>query len=240
MNNYKNNPYLKNYYNTINYRNFPQDYGYCYYGKKYNIKVEGIGTVKAKPDMATIILGVETQDENLKVAQEKNSKIANELILTLKNMGVKEKDIQTIDYSVDKIYDYIDGERVFKGYKVTNKIEVTVRDIKKLGEIIDSAIEVGANIVNKIEFGLSNKYAYYDKALSLAVENAISKAKNIGNTVGANVNEIPLRVEEVSYNTCYTPREPSLRTPETTTPIETGELEIKARAIAEFQYIKSR
>ncbi|WP_202711097.1 SIMPL domain-containing protein [Sporosalibacterium faouarense] len=203
----------------------------------YNIKVEGVGIVNTVPDIAKVTIGVETLNKDLKLSQKENANITNKVINSIKNLGIDNKDIQTVDYFIDKIYEYVNDERVFMGYKVANKIKVIVRDIDKIGNVIDTAVDNGANAVNDIEFDLSDSSPYYDKALSLAVKDALGKAKNIAMTLGVRINMVPSKVVEQEYNSSYTPRQPSFRAPETVTPIEPGKYEIKAIVIAEFSYI---
>lgn len=206
------------------------------YQINYNIKVEGDGSVKAVPDMVKIEIGVETQNENLKIAQKENTNITNDVIYSLKEMDIDEKDIQTISYTVEKMYDYVRGERIFKGYKVVNRLIVTVHDVTIVGAVIDTAVEKGANMIGNIEFQLSNISDYYERALSLAVEDSVSKAKNIGYTLGIDVNNIPIKILEEKYDNSYSPGQPVYRAPEEGTTIESGEMEIKARVVAEFFY----
>ncbi|MEA4828272.1 MAG: SIMPL domain-containing protein, partial [Clostridium sp.] len=111
--------------------------GHQQYKYKYSnsVKLNGKGTLKTKPDMAILTLGVITEGKELKTVQEENALKTNSLINRLKAMGINERDIQTQSYNVDIEYDYVDGKQVFRGYRVTNTIVVTIRDINKTGEI---------------------------------------------------------------------------------------------------------
>ncbi len=204
--------------------------------KKYNIKVEGVGKVKAKPDIASVVIGIETENEDVNIAQKENLVRANKVIKALKDMGIRDEDIQTVFYSVTEVYDYVDGKRVFKGYRVVNRFKVTVRDVQKVGEVIDTAINNGANSVSSVDFSLSNESIYYRKALVLAVKNAQEKAKDIGRSLGVKVCNTPTRIVEEKVNSAYIPREPAFRAPDMVTPIEPGEIEFKAEVVAEFIY----
>lgn len=233
MNYYVYDPY-SGYYPTYSY-GFDKD-KHKEYQSNYNIKVEGAGSVKAVPDMVKIEIGVETQNEDLKIAQRENTKTTNEIIYSLKEMGIDEKDIQTISYTVEKIYDYVGGERIFKGYKVVNRLIVTVHDVAIVGEVIDTAVEKGANMIGNIEFQLSDISDLYERALSLAVKDSVSKAKNIGYALGIDVNNVPIKILEEKYENSYSPGQPVYRAPEEGTTIESGEMEIKAKVIADFFY----
>lgn len=206
----------------------------------YNIKVEGNGSVIIDPDLATITFGIITEDEDLQKAQIENQQRANTVLKALMGIGIKRDDIQTIDYRVEKIYEYIEGERVFKGYKVINRFRVTVRDVENVGEVIDVAVNNGANEVSNISFSLSQPNIHYRKALSMAVSNAVTKALQIGRTLGVKVNPTPLRLIEESYESDYIPRQPTYRAPEEETPILPQDVIIKAKVLAEFVYVKTR
>jgi uncharacterized protein YggE len=83
-----------------------------------NMNIIGKGKVSAKPDIAVVILGVETKNKSLKIAQEENSIKASKLINALLKAGIDSKDIQTLGYNMEEEYDYIQGKQVIK---VNNK-----------------------------------------------------------------------------------------------------------------------
>lgn len=164
------------------------------YGGQMEIK--GVGTLSLMPDKAIVSLGVITEDKSLEKAQKENIERTNAVIRNLTNLGVEMKDISTSNYSIQAQYDYVDGKKIFRGYKVTNILDVTVRNISDLGKIIDSSVKAGANSVGSIRFTVSDKQKYYEKALNLAIKNAISKAMSIGKTLNVSVNKIPIIIKE--------------------------------------------
>lgn len=175
--------------------------------KKGYIKVTGVGTVKVIPDTAIVNLGVITENINLEAARRENSVKSTAVINVLTNMGIEKKQITTGAFSIDPLYDFIDGKQSFKGYRVSNLLTVTIKDIARAGEVIDKSTFSGANRVDNISFTLSDQAPYYDKALNLAIENALHKGSEIGNALGVEVDEVPYRVIEKSigapaYDTC--------------------------------------
>lgn len=78
-----------------------------------NIKVLGKGEISIEPDSAEIILGVITENLSLSAAQEENSKVVNQIINSLNEIGISSKYMQTQDYNIRAVYDYIDGKQVF-------------------------------------------------------------------------------------------------------------------------------
>jgi uncharacterized protein YggE len=202
--------------------------------KNYNtMELKGNGSLSVVPDMAVINLGVETINSDLKTAQEQNSSTVVEIINNLKDMGIDEKDIKTAEYNIRKDYDYVSGEQVFKGYKVTYMLEIIVNDINLVGDIIDSSVEKGANIIRNISFEVKNPSNYYEKALNLSLKDAIEKAESIGRQLEVKVNSIPILITEESYSASIPyAKEYAVRD----TPIEVGQNKINASINCTFSY----
>jgi len=203
--------------------------------KGYRMKLLGTGTVRATPDIVKASLGVITENKELKVSQEENSIKTNNVINTLKKMGIKEEDTRTESYSITLVYDYVEGKKIFRGYKVANNLSITIRNIEETGKIIDASVDAGANIVNDISFEVANPDKYNREALNLAIYNAIEKAKGIEKTFKINVNKIPIRIDEESLS--YVPAQRTyLSSAESETPIMPGMLEFNAKVEAVFSY----
>jgi len=209
----------------------------CYYGKNKNdfrMEIEGNGRVNAIPDIAIVTLGVETEERDLTTAQKENAVISANVIDSLKEAGVSEQDIQTVTYQIEPQYDFVDGKRIFRSYKVINQFQVTIRQIGNTGQIIDDAVESGANIVTNIRFSLSQPSVYYNKALSNAMKNAVEKAIDFEKTINISVNKIPVKIIEERYE--YIPRDERFFAAPITTPIEAGDIIIRAKIRAVFTY----
>lgn len=203
--------------------------------KKGRIKVNGIGVVKVQPNIAIISLGVVTENKNLEVAQVQNAEISTKVINGLKDMGIPNKDISTKNYTIEPQYDYVEGKQIFRGYKVTNTLNVTIRDINRVGEIIDTSVKNGVNVVDNIKLTVDNMSIYYSKALNLAVKDAVRKAVEIGNTLRVNVNKIPVSIVEESYKEII-PQETMVKAYSSSTPIMSGEINITAKIESIFNY----
>ncbi len=198
------------------------------------MSVTGRGLLKVVPDMAIVTMGVNTENKNLKIAQETNSEVVSNVFQELVRQGIPRKDIQTIDYSVDEQYDNVDGKQVFRDYRVRNTFKVTIRDIKRAGEIIDSAVAKGVNSVTGISFEISQPDKYYNIALKKALEQAVGKAEAIESTSRIVLNRTPVRITEEGTN--YLPVYQPMLFKSTATPISTGEINISANIKAVFKY----
>jgi uncharacterized protein len=230
---------LNSYQGNMNSSYYPNSYS-DYHGNSSSektITVEGNGIVKLEPDIVVINLGVETMGNEVSAAQAENARLSTAVVQAIKQMGVDEKDIKTSNYSIAPEYDYVEGNRVFRGYRVTHIYSITVRNIASVGQIIDIAVRNGANRVDSINFTVANPSPYINKALSLAVKDAFEKAQTISKTLGVEVNRIPNSIVEeyTSRPEKSTPGAMYLAAP--TTPIESGQLEINSRIKAVFSLI---
>jgi uncharacterized protein len=141
------------------------------------INVNGVGSVRAKPDMCIVSLGVVSEGKEAKESQNENSRISNLIIEALKKLEIKEEDIQTVEYSVNPIYKYEDGRTpVISGYQTVQMFSVKVYDLTKSGIVIDNATEVGANRINGVSFDIKDKDAMKLRAIEAAVKDARIKA----------------------------------------------------------------
>lgn len=203
------------------------------------LRLEGTGIIRVKPDIAVAFIGVVTEDKDLSKAQQENAEKTNKVIDAILELGIADKDIKTESFSITPEYDYVEGKQVFRGYRVTNNLRITIRNIQQVGEVIDTAVANGANSVYNVNFGLSNREAVYNKALSLAILNSIDKARAVEKTLNIILDEIPVEITEESPESVM-PRTAlySLESPAATTTIKSGEIEVIARIKAIFNYTK--
>jgi hypothetical protein len=191
----------------------------------------GQGQVTAVPNIAVIRLGVQTTGENLVDIQSENAQMTQVIIQALQRMGVS--DIKTFQYSIDKIYDYENGRQIDRGYSVRNILEIRTTNMDMAGNIIDTSVNLGANIVDLISFEVANRDYYYQQALNLAIVNAMQKAKSISMNLGIPADPVPIRiVENIS-----SPVQPFYRQElAAITPIVPGNIKIEASVTVDFAY----
>lgn len=207
--------------------------------KGYLIKVTGEGEIAVEPDMALINVGIITEGKELVPIQQKNAVQSTEVIQVLVELGIPQTQIQTFDYRIESDYDYEQGKQIFKGYKVTHILQVKIEDLTMIGKVVDTAVQKGVNYVSNFQFTVKDKDPYYQRALVLAVNNAIRKAKTIAGSINVTLNPTPRLIVENS-----SPIQPFSYQPETmlkamsTTPLEPGQIKIKANVSAEFTYGK--
>jgi hypothetical protein len=155
------------------------------------ISVSGEGKVSAEPDMAEIIIGVESRAPTAKEAASQNSEDMNEVMAVLEGMGIAEEDIQTVDYSIRVEMDYRgdEGPKVV-GYVVDNVVRVKVRDLDLVGDLLDQATDAGANNIYGITFTVEDPRPFQEQAREMAVAEARSKAGQLAEAADVRLGDL--------------------------------------------------
>ena len=190
----------------------------------------GHGKISVAPDTAIIRLGVQTTGENLAQIQADNARRSQSIIQALQRMGVS--DIKTSQYSIDKVYDYVEGRQIDRGFSVRNILEIRTNNLDAVGAIIDAAVNAGANVVDLIAFDISNREYYYQQALNMAIMNAIQKANSITRNLGLSSSAVPIKIVENTAMSFPVQREFAAAT----TPIVPGTLNVEANVTVDFIY----
>ena len=153
------------------------------------VVVGGEGSVAATPDFARVTLGVTTAGKEAGEAMAANARSVSAVLAAIKAEGVAAADLQTTGLSVSPIYANPapgqQGAPSITGYNVSNTVAVTIRDMSRLGPLLDKAIEAGANTMYGVAFGQNNLSALLDKARPLAVADARRKAEIFAKAGGA-------------------------------------------------------
>ena len=157
-----------------------------------SITVTASGSVAAEPDMARITSGVTSEAETAQEALSLNSQAMKGVIAGLKAAGIAPKDIQTSSFRIDPRYTRAkEGQTsVIDGYRVTNQIQITARDMDRLGEVLDQLVKLGANQMAGLTFEVSKAESLRDEARKEAVANALRRAKLYAAAAGAEVGEV--------------------------------------------------
>ena len=172
---------------------------------KRTISLAATGAVRTTPDKVDISTGVTSEGQTARAALDKNTQAMTQVVEGLTAAGIEPKDIQTTNFSVSPVYEQRkEGQAPFiTGYRVTNSVNITVRDLAKLGDILDKVVSVGANEISSIVFGVSEPEALKDEARRLAMRNAIANAKLYAETAGVELGPVLTISEDDSS---YQPR----------------------------------
>jgi len=146
---------------------------------KRTVTVIGTGEITVEPDAAYVNLGVQTRGKTAEEAQQENASIFGKLSKVLaEQFGINDKDVKTVGFYVSPEYRYQEGkEPVLTGYTATHTIQVTYRDLDRIGELLDAATKAGVNQVNNVQFITEKSEEYELEAMKLAMENARRKAE---------------------------------------------------------------
>jgi uncharacterized protein len=206
--------------------------------KANRILVTGEGIIEARPDTATVILGVSNEVKDLVEGQQQNASMVSTIIHELLKISILPENIQTSDYRIEPVYDYKEGVQTFRGYKITHLLQVRISNLEKIGIVVDTAVKNGANYVSDIRFSASKREGLYKQALTMAVNDAYEKASTISFALKVTLDPTPVSlVEETREARPFTEyKAPMVLGISTTTPIQPGQLFVEARVRAEYRY----
>lgn len=161
---------------------------------KNTISVSDQAEVYAKPDLALAVFSVKTEKKTVGQAMNENTKKMNEIIDFMKKTGIEEKDLKTTSFNIYPRYDYIrdstlypSGQRILVGYEITQSLQVKVRNLEKIGQIIQGATEAGANQVGDLQFTVDQIDDFKKQARQEAIKKAKAKAEELADQLGVNL-----------------------------------------------------
>ncbi|MBI4920001.1 SIMPL domain-containing protein [Candidatus Azambacteria bacterium] len=140
------------------------------------VSFAGQGKIKAAPDTAKVDIGLVTEGKDSISVQNENTGKMNKVIDFLKKEGVANEDIKTSNYNLSPKYDYNKGKSTLAGYILNQTVNVTVRDLKNVGKILDGAVSSGANQINSVSLFVDKPEELKNKAREEAVKQAKEKA----------------------------------------------------------------
>jgi uncharacterized protein YggE len=154
----------------------------------HTVTVAGTATIKSAPDEALVSLGVLTNATTADGALQQNAARMTHVLGVLGGSGINKSDIATTDVSLYPNYNS-DGSGV-SGYQASNNVDVTVRDMSRVGKVIDTAVNAGANLTGGIEFRVSDQNQGLNDALAAAVKDSRAKAEVLAGAGGAQLGSV--------------------------------------------------
>jgi uncharacterized protein YggE len=157
------------------------------------LTVSGSGDAFLAPDIAYIYIGVHTENATAAEAVVDNTAQTEKLMQAIRDFGVDAQDIRTTNFSIwpmdrfDPSTGAPSGEKI---YAVDNTVYVTVRDLETLGDLLDTAVQAGANTVNSIQFDVAEKDEAMQDARAKALEDAKAQAQALAQAAGLSLGEI--------------------------------------------------
>lgn len=155
------------------------------------LSVNGSAQLMLDPDIAYISIGVQTKGKDAAEATNANNAQAARVVQAMKDMGIADKDLRTINFNIYSQQQYgPNGEMLDLEYVVDNTVYVTLREMEKVSAILDAAVKAGANSVYGIQFDVEDKDAALTKAREMAVESARKQAEQMAAAVGVKLGNV--------------------------------------------------
>ncbi|MCS7011484.1 MAG: SIMPL domain-containing protein [Anaerolineales bacterium] len=200
------------------------------------LSVTGTGMVSLPPDLAYLSVGVHTEGSNLAKAIEQNNRQTTAVVEAIKNMGVAVEDIQTSNFSVWSTQDYDENGQRYTKYMVDNTVSITIRDLSKVGALLNEAVSAGANNINSLSFDVADKSEALSQARQKALENANALAQELAAKAGLKVGPVVSIVySDVSPVPYYGIGSGGGAEASLNVPIEPGKLQISATVTVTYE-----
>lgn len=163
--------------------------------------VQGKVELEAIPDQAIVTLGFTITEQTVESAQTQANQVTKNIMSSVKNLGVTDADMKTVNYSIYPEYDYSElGQRVI-GYRVNNTVQVTIKDTELVNQVIDASTQQGANQVGSVQFTLSpdKERELTTEARKQAIEQAKANANELAQLAGMRLGKI-VNISESRHN----------------------------------------
>jgi uncharacterized protein YggE len=201
------------------------------------IHASGNGNVIGTPDRAQVTFAVETENADVKVAQQANALQMTKVIDALVAFGIPKDAMKTTGYTIYPVYEDTKtpfGQKV-RTYQVSNTLTVTLHDVNKTGDVIDIAVANGINQARSIQFMLSDEQAQVLRIQALT--NAVARARADADTVAAALGTTIVDVKSADIGGGYAPvlfenyqaDNALLKSAGASTPIQTGDITVTAQ-----------
>ena len=151
------------------------------------IAVSGQGQIQAEPDKAVVNLGVESRRPKLEEARAEVAKTVEAALKLTRDLKIDQKYVRATRINVQPEYNWDNGarERNLIGYYVSRQIEVDLRDLDKLGQLLERAFDLGINQVSEPQLDSSKRRDLEREALAKAVQDARLNAEAVAKAAGA-------------------------------------------------------
>lgn len=177
------------------------------------VTVSGTGEVSSIPDVVTINFTVKESSESVSSAQDLATTKINKITALLKEKGIEEKDIKTLDYNIYPKYEWQydeifcpagrscppNGRNVVIGYDVSQNTQLKIREIEKAGELLTLIGGEEVSYVSGLQFSIDNEEALKEQARNLAIADAKEKAKKLAESLGVKLDDIVSYSEGENY-----------------------------------------
>lgn len=145
-----------------------------------HVVTSGTASVDATPDIATLAIEVSVSSKDAAQAKKQVDERVAQYFDFLQKNNIEKKDISAANLRTQPEYDYLKtGESVLKGYRAVRQVQVTLRQLDKLNELLDGALKSGLNEIRAVELGVAKPDVYREQARQKAIENATQQAESL-------------------------------------------------------------
>jgi len=202
------------------------------------ITVSGSGRVAVQPDIAELRLGVSVSRASVHEARDEAATVMSRILSAIDAAGVAKRDVTTAMLAVQPRYDYRDGQTPkLVGYELSNVVAVTVRDLDRLGEVVDGSLNAGATSMDSLEFRLADPVPAEQEARRRAMADARSHADVFAEAAGVSISG----VSSVAETGAVQPPRPlakaerMMMAADSSTPVESGSLEVSVAVTVTYR-----
>ena len=195
-------------------------------------------SVEAEPDIATVGAGVTTQAQTAVEAMRANAEAMTAVVARIKQLGVAERDIQTTGINLGAMYDYDQASRrqVFRGYQASNRVSVKLREIERVGQVLDALVAAGATDLSGPDWSIDDDTAARAQARRQAIETAQAQAREYARLTGYT----DVRLLEINETIAPRPPMPVLQAAraesfDASTPVQPGLVEAGVTVTAKYE-----
>ena len=202
------------------------------------IVVPGTGRVSVVPDVADLRLGVAVARPKVDAARSEAARLMDAILAAVDGAGVARRDVRTTMLSIQPRYDYRDGRPpTLTGYELANVVEVTVRDLAKLGDVVDASLAAGATSMDGLTFRVADPAPVEREARRLAMADARSRAEVLAAEGGLAIEGVSDIVEGAASRPPmpFPKAERMLAAADAATPVEAGALEVAVSVTVTFR-----
>lgn len=161
-----------------------------------SITVVGEGKASAQPDVVRAQVGVEVIAPTIQEAMKQSNTRMTAVLAKLQELGVAEKDIQTSSYNINPERSYEQGTGEVTGYRISNMVQVTIRQLEQVGAILDQVVAAGVNSVYGVSFTLDDPSPLEVEARAKAMADAEAKAQDLAKLGGVSLGKV-IAISEV-------------------------------------------
>ena len=206
------------------------------------ITASATGEVKVAPDRATILFSVETRGATAADASSANAEKQQAVIAALRGAGLGADDVKTVAYTIEPEMQYDETTRRSRvvGYVARNTVSAEVRDLERMGRVIDAAVRAGSNGVSSLNFWTTRREALRLEALQGAMSRACREAQTMATAAGGSLGPL-LQASAADYDRPYPPPMPMMARMEAgsaaDTPITPGDVSVNVNVQTRWQFV---